>query len=370
MTGTICKRHVFVGVVSAFGLLANAATAQVVCDQFEIVAELNGHNLTISLDTDLPEETRVVVGVSRSYYERGSGAEYFESYFAERSTVGKWRLPRKVSVRDNIWKNANRQQQRLMSRIGAPFSVREVSDDITVSFIVPVIGNGPRFGKRNKKLTGKMVTTATGLPLVIAARKLRLPLGASSDAADTQTPAHADNLQIGKFYALEHRVPMAPRRDSIESDDIDHILQLGKGNVIEILEKDEQRWLYRVKATDQSGRVVGSGWIKRTALLNREIREVTRTHVSQPSAQRDPDNRPLVLRGQTGWARLHTRMRSADVARLLGEPGVKRHHERLIFWYYPNENGGLVMFLDGLLDSWEPPPKPVAKPPTGHPATE
>lgn len=364
MTRTMRKRHIFVGVISAFGLLANAAQAQVVCDQFEIVAELNGHNLMMSLNTDLPDETTIMVGVHRNYYEHGSSEEYVEIYYDERSTVGKWRLPRKISVRDEIWTNANRKKQRLFSNAGMPFKVRKISDDIMLSFVVPF----PDIRiEEHRRVEHRRVE-----------HRIYLPMGTSSDAVNIKTPVHAYNLKVGKKYVLEHRVPMVPRRDSVEPEDIGQIRQLRKGYVIEILEKDEQRSLYRVKAADQSGREVGSGWISDIALLDQEIWEATSRYASDPGEPREPDNRPLVLRSETGWTRLRARLGPAEVAKLLGEPGVKRHYERLLFWYYPNENGGFVMFLDGLLDSWEPPPKsvertvtkPVEKTTTGNAAIE
>ena len=73
---------------------AQNATGNVVCNRFEALAKRTGDTLTLSLDTDLPDFTDVMVSVSRAYYKRGSSVEYPLDYFQEKSSVGKWREPR------------------------------------------------------------------------------------------------------------------------------------------------------------------------------------------------------------------------------------------------------------------------------------
>ncbi len=57
--------------IAAFTLAANTAEAQIVCNKFNLVTKVTGSTLELSVDTDLPDNTVVMVSVSRSYLERG-----------------------------------------------------------------------------------------------------------------------------------------------------------------------------------------------------------------------------------------------------------------------------------------------------------
>ncbi len=137
-----------VGVCSLF--LGTSGYAQVRCDQFDVVAELHGHTLTLSLDTDLPDETTLMVSVNRLYWQTGSEDAYSESYLSGRFTVGEWRRPRQVDVRDDAWQEALKDRQQLLARMGEPFTVRKIAADIEADFTVPVNQKDPRFGRRNE----------------------------------------------------------------------------------------------------------------------------------------------------------------------------------------------------------------------------
>jgi hypothetical protein len=77
-------------------------------DKFAIVHSLRGDTLTVSLDTDLPDFTDVMVCVSRSYFEKNSTDELARTYFAEQSTVGRWRQPRQVKVSHDTFRRVCR----------------------------------------------------------------------------------------------------------------------------------------------------------------------------------------------------------------------------------------------------------------------
>ena len=262
------------GIVSL--LLGTTGHAQVRCDRFEIIANLDGHTLTVSLDTDLPDETTLMTSVNRLYWQSGSDDAYSESYLSGRFTVADWRRPRQIDVRDEIWQRALKDRQELLARIGEPFTVRKIQDDIEVDFTVPINQKEPRFGRRNEKLTGSKVTmTTTGLRIIEAAEKIKLPLGISEDAANTKTPVHAHNLKKGKMYRLTDRAPLMPRREGKDIGDISRVRELGEGDIIEVLDKDESGsspW-YRVNAVGKAGERIGTGWINSTALLSHELWE-------------------------------------------------------------------------------------------------
>ena len=75
----------------AAAVATTAAVAGVVCNTFEMKYKVSGKTLELSLDTDLPDNSVLMVSVSRSYREAGTSTRYSHDYFSERSTVGKWR---------------------------------------------------------------------------------------------------------------------------------------------------------------------------------------------------------------------------------------------------------------------------------------
>lgn len=63
---------------------------------FDIQYKLVDKNLSVSLNTDLPDDTVVIISVSRSYWEKGSSEEYSIDYFSERANVNEWRKAHEV----------------------------------------------------------------------------------------------------------------------------------------------------------------------------------------------------------------------------------------------------------------------------------
>ena len=64
---------------------------QIVCDKFDLVTKVTGSTLDLSVDTDLPDNTVVMINVSRAYLEKGNTATCSLDCFSEKSTVGKWK---------------------------------------------------------------------------------------------------------------------------------------------------------------------------------------------------------------------------------------------------------------------------------------
>ena len=68
-------------------------TAQgVVSDQFELRWELDGTDLLLAIDTDLPDYGELSVWVKRIYFEVGSDEAYVRDYFDEVGSVSRWRM--------------------------------------------------------------------------------------------------------------------------------------------------------------------------------------------------------------------------------------------------------------------------------------
>ena len=142
------------------------AKVPIVCNEFKLVSKVTGSTLELFVVTDLPDDTVVMVSVSRSYWEKGSPDEYSVDYLSEKSTIGKWKLKQNISIAGKKWENALKAKQEAMSGIGFGFDVANISDKIEVRMVVPINQSNPIFGKQNSNLTGRAVSL-TGMHVII-----------------------------------------------------------------------------------------------------------------------------------------------------------------------------------------------------------
>lgn len=187
---------------------SSAVDAQVVCNEFNVLTELRGNALDLALQTDLPDNTVVMVSISRSYLEKGSPATYSCDYFSEKSTIGKWKSKHAISLDNAKWRAALRSKQEKMSRLGVGFEVASISDKIEVRMVVPINQPDPRFGERNSKLTGVKVRTK-GLRVVEYEVTIDYPM--DSTAAMPPLPSlNPLDLDVGQAYVVSKRTPLMP----------------------------------------------------------------------------------------------------------------------------------------------------------------
>ena len=252
---------------------AKGSYRQIVCDEFKLVAKVTGSTLDLSVDTDLPDNTVVMVSVSRSYLEKGDSAEYSVDYFSEKGTIGKWESKQRISIASNKWKSALRAKQEKMSRLGLGFDVASISDKITVRMVVPINQPDPRFGKRNSKLTGKAVRT-TGLRVVDDEIGIDYPLDSPSVGKSPFPSLNPLELEIGQAYIVSKQTPLMPYHSPVNpTAAIKQMKQIPKGGgfkVLEMVKKKTNPW-YKVNAFDKRKKQIGTGWINSTALLGQEL---------------------------------------------------------------------------------------------------
>ena len=132
---------------------------KIICDKFILNANLKESNLSLEIDSDLPEFTDIIVSVSRSYWEQGEDEEYSIDYFKEKSTIQKWKQKRNINIMNSDWNEKLISHQKKMSEYGTDFQfkVDKVSNDINISVIVPIKQSNQIFGVRNENLAGKEV---------------------------------------------------------------------------------------------------------------------------------------------------------------------------------------------------------------------
>lgn len=262
--------------VILFGLISNISIvhAQIICDKFNLETEFSSTILKLSVDTDLPDYTVVMVSVSRSYKEKGNAATYSVDYFSEKSTVGKWRSVHQIAIARDDWDQALRTKQEEMSSYGLGFEVASISDNIDVRMVVPIRQKDPRFGDRNSKLRGKAVR-AGGSPIVEDEVEKLFPLNSRAKTKSHVTSFDPLNLDVGQKYILSRQTPLMPSYSPVDiTAAMKKMKEIPVGGSIKIqkaVSNNGKPW-YKVIAYDQRKKRIGMGWINSTALLGQKLK--------------------------------------------------------------------------------------------------
>ena len=100
--------------VSSFSI----SSTKIICDKFSISHTFENGKLEMNLKTDLPDNTIIMVSVSRSHCEKGDDAEYPIEYFSEKSTVGNWKLKKTIFLNNKKWQEKLTRKNRQQSERG------------------------------------------------------------------------------------------------------------------------------------------------------------------------------------------------------------------------------------------------------------
>ena len=225
----------------------------------------------MSLDTDLPDFTVVMVSVSRSYFKKGNTTAYPIDYFQEKGTVGQWRKARSIALDEAKWDRDFKSQQRKTAQAGIGGDVGRISRSVDVHFVVPINQADDRFGSSNQNLVGRAVVRNGTMRNVRAAAVVQKPIGSVSKAP--QGLAGYDNLAVGRSYRVQKEVPLMPElnpKDPLVA--VSRSRRIPPGSVISVQEigkKDGDRW-YRVVAT-VGGKNLGGGWLNSIALMGQAL---------------------------------------------------------------------------------------------------
>lgn len=250
----------------------------VVCDRFELRHELNGTDLLLWIDTDLPDAGELSVSVNRMYHEVGVSDAYSRSYFDSVEPVSRWRQPRRISLDAESWKANLKAHQDEMAAIGSDmaFEIASIEDNVEIRAILHLNQDDPRFGGRGNPNLSGTATSRSGAKnvLVEAEARIRFPL-AGLPPASKSLRASYDGLVTGESYRLSHETPLMPVRSvsgrSFEEsmDAIGSMVYLPAGTVVRVkaVDRGPTPW-YQVEV--KSDRRM-SGWINSGALIQQEI---------------------------------------------------------------------------------------------------
>jgi hypothetical protein len=242
----------------------------ILADTFDVNYTLRGDTLIVSLDTDLPDRTALMVSVDRTFHTHEGSETYVVEYFTEATTVGAWRNPHTIILDDNAWKRTLDERRRILGISGEPFTVKSISPEFEIGFVVPMVQDPP-FTRWNANLRGRVVSVdEDGRRLIEREIRVARPID-TSDLSRTQW-ADPLNLIPGRSYRISRQTPLVPELEPADPlTAISRIQRLDSGTAVRVtrVAENDGPW-YRVRVV--SGSASGAeGWINSTALLGQEI---------------------------------------------------------------------------------------------------
>ena len=201
------NRHIQVAMLGLIVLIVGVVVAcggggGIVSDQFELHWELEGSDLLLAIDTDLPDEGELSVSVNRWYYQVGNDDAYSRDYFHAFEPVSNWRQPRRISLDATPWKADLAAHQKEMSEIqGLAFQLDRIEDTVRIRAVLHTNQDDPRFGERNSKLSGQSTNREGDRVLVEAEEFFEFPLESAAEFIAVQAVTHSKELFLSRQYA-------------------------------------------------------------------------------------------------------------------------------------------------------------------------
>lgn len=181
---------------------------QIVCDTFEITTDMTEKGLSLSLNTDLPDFSEIMVSVSRSYFEKGNDSPFSLEYFSEKSTVGQWRVSKNITLNNATWKSELEDKQKEMAKLNLGFEVDKISEQIDVRMVLPVRQKNPIFGEDNQNLIGKAVKMSGSLKISESEKHIDFSLSISAPVEASS----AKKISVGYLSEEDHSYSTVKRK--------------------------------------------------------------------------------------------------------------------------------------------------------------
>lgn len=252
--------------------------AKVACLQFDVFCEANSRELVFHLSSDLPNDTIVMVSVSRDYWEDGKGERHSGSYYEEKKTVSDLKQPVRVALDDVAWSGNLNKLQKMMSVAGQPFQVVKISDEVSLSIIVPVNQTNPAFGQGNVRLEGPFVSK-DAFRTIKHEKSYHIPYPHAAAAQIIGKKQHSlspCDLELNLPYSYSARVPIS--RELSPKDPLAAIAEmryLPPNSVFRILQKqpsgNSAHYYVQADLPGSAGARV-TGWIYCPALMGEDLR--------------------------------------------------------------------------------------------------
>ncbi|MFA5806573.1 MAG: hypothetical protein WC879_18230 [Melioribacteraceae bacterium] len=233
-------------------------------NQFALNYALENKALSISLNSDLPNDIEVILSVSRSYWEEGSSDEYSIDYISKKNTVGELRNGTNLLVDNSQWRSNLTSKQKELSSVGLGFDVSKISDNLEISAIVPLTNQPyPKFDNTNSVSDPQIISNKV---------KIHFPI--KNNIEKKSKYAYYQSLNKNGTYAISNKTPLMPEFKPVDPmAAMSNVKYLQAGSRIRILSinhKYNNPW-YEVNVINSDGKIIGRGWINSTALIGQDI---------------------------------------------------------------------------------------------------
>jgi archaellum component FlaF (FlaF/FlaG flagellin family) len=180
----------------------SSVNSKVFCNRFNINTILNGKDLEFWLDTDLPDNTSVMVSVSRRYWIKDSLGTYSGSYYGKSIFVYELRKPVTVILDDKQWRRQIEEKHKQIEPSGELLQLSKISDEVELKLVVPINQDNSAFGPRNLNLEGTMVTAEQGFKIIRKEKMFIVPFGKAISARTREKNLATKSSNTMRDWAL------------------------------------------------------------------------------------------------------------------------------------------------------------------------
>ena len=180
----------------------SSVTSKTFCNRFNVNTVLKGKGLQFWLGTDLPDNTIVMVSVSRLYWIKGSSGTYSSSYYGKSIFVQELQKPVTVIIDDNEWRKQIEKKHKQIEPSVEPLQLSKISDEVELKLIVPINQDNPAFGPRNVNLEGTMVTAEQGFKIIRKEKTFIIPFEEAISARTREKKVATKSSNTMRDWAL------------------------------------------------------------------------------------------------------------------------------------------------------------------------
>lgn len=166
-------------VLAITGFSCATTAGKVICNRFDLITKVALRSIVFHLETDLPEDTTIMVTVSRNYWSKNNETLVI-AYFEERTSVGDLHKPMVVGIDDSEWTGKLERKQKFLASLGETLQVSRISDQVVVSLTVPVSQKNAAFGYRNENLESPLASIAGRLRIIETEKSFHMPFGSTT----------------------------------------------------------------------------------------------------------------------------------------------------------------------------------------------
>jgi hypothetical protein len=275
-------KAVFLSVLS-MGLLITVPSpchCTVSCGKFDVIMKVENQAVVMYIESDLPDDTRIMIGIKRRYKERNNESDYALDYYsAIDERLRDWRTPHSIVIGNDAWRQTLQEKIDEYAALDMWEGLQSISDSLIMEVSVPPYRQpNPAFGENNQELTGQMVLVKKTIRGEVRSIEWKTSVSWPLDGPPPEaTRVSVEDLRNGGKYIVETiqgDIPLMP-----EPNPKDVFAALKKAcklqgvftmEIRDTQDVDTITW-FRIQAYYPSGEALASGWISSLALTGNKL---------------------------------------------------------------------------------------------------